>query len=223
MFKRLIFLLAIIALFLVESSAEVIHVPADFPNIQAAINSSSDGDTVMVAPGNYSGGGNQNISTGGRAITVTTSGGPLQTFIDGYIVERGFDINGGEDSTTIIEGFTIYNSYCGVYCDSSAPYIRNMIIKDFLNYGIHFDGFLADPPIAPIVENCLVFQEQSVYIGTGNGFHGARSIDITISGCVFENLTYGLEFHTFGNKPPHFDINKCIIRNNLVDGIWAHS
>jgi hypothetical protein len=104
--------------------ATVIHVPADFSTIQAAINSSYDGDTVMVAPGTYAGGGNQNISTGGKAITVTTSRGPLVTIIDGNIIERGFDINGGEDSTTIIEGFTIFNSYSGIYCDSSAPTVR---------------------------------------------------------------------------------------------------
>jgi hypothetical protein len=202
MIKRLIFSLLITAYLPVVSSATIIHVPADFPTIQAAIDSTSNGDTVMVAPGTYTGGGNQNISTGGKAITVTTSGGPLVTVIDGSIIERGFDINGGEDSTTILEGFTIFNSYCGVYCDSSAPTVRNMIIKDFLNYGIHFDGFLADPPIAPVVENCLIFQE---------------------SGCLFQDLTYGLEFHTIDNRPPNFNIDKCIIRNNVVDGLWAHS
>jgi hypothetical protein len=223
MIKRLIFSLSITAYLPVVSSATIIHVPADFPTIQAAIDSTSNGDTVMVAPGTYTGGGNQNISTGGKAITVTTSGGPLVTVIDGSIIERGFDINGGEDSTTILEGFTIFNSYCGVYCDSSAPTVRNMIIKDFLNYGIHFDGFLADPPIAPVVENCLIFQEDQQHIGTGNGFHGIRGIDVRISGCLFQDLTYGLEFHTIDNRPPNFNIDKCIIRNNVVDGLWAHS
>ena len=222
MIGRLI--LSVIAVFFpVITFADVIHVPGDSTTIQAAINGSVNGDTVMVAPGTYSGDGNRNLSTGGKAITVTSSDGPFVTIIDGGTIERGFDINGNEDSTTILEGFTIMNVNTGVYCDSSAPTVRNMIVKDFLSYGIHFDGFLADPPIAPVVENCLVYQERPDYQGIGNGFHGARSIDVTITGSVFEGLTYGLEFHTLDNMVPHFNIEKCIIRDHLVDGIWTHS
>lgn len=223
MIKRLILLVSAAAFLRVTAHATVIHVPADFLNIQAAINGSANGDTIMVAPGTYTGGGNQNITTAGKAITVTTSGGPLVTFIDANTIQRGFNVYSGEDSTTVLEGFTIMNCYCGVYCDTSGPVIRNMIIKDFLSYGVHFDGFLADPPVAPVVENCLIYQERQDYYGTGIGVHGARSIDIDISGCLFENLTYGMEFHAYDNMPPHFDIDKCILRNSLVDGIWAHS
>jgi len=222
MIKRLISSL-IAAGFPIITFAAVIHVPGDSATIQAAIDGSVNGDTVMVAPGTYSGDGNRNLSTGGRAITVTSSEGPLVTIIDGGTIERGFDIEGKEDSTTVLEGFTIMNVYTGVYCDSSAPTVRNMIVKDFLSYGIHFDGFLADPPIAPVVENCLVFQERPDYQGIGNGFHGARSIDVRVTGCVFEGLTYGIEFHTLDNKVPHFNIDRCIMRDHLVDGIWTHS
>jgi hypothetical protein len=48
-----------------------IHVPADQPTIQAAINVAANGDTALVAPGTYV----ENINFMGRAITVTSSGG----------------------------------------------------------------------------------------------------------------------------------------------------
>ncbi|MGE5303950.1 MAG: hypothetical protein ACM3TN_11595, partial [Alphaproteobacteria bacterium] len=46
--------------------AATIHVPADQPTIQAAINSAVNSDTVLVAPGTYV----ENINFRGKAITV---------------------------------------------------------------------------------------------------------------------------------------------------------
>src|SRR5262245_21259203 len=45
------------------------NVPGDFPTIQAAINASVNGDTVLVAPGTYA----ASINFLGKAITVTSS------------------------------------------------------------------------------------------------------------------------------------------------------
>jgi len=45
--------------------------PADFNNIQAAIDDSNDGDIIYVLPGTYTGPGNRDVNFAGRAITVT--------------------------------------------------------------------------------------------------------------------------------------------------------
>jgi hypothetical protein len=58
---------------------QTIHVPADRPTIQAGVNAANNGDTVLVSPGTY----NENIDFLGKAITVTSSGGPASTTIDG--------------------------------------------------------------------------------------------------------------------------------------------
>lgn len=203
--------------------ATVIHVPGDRPTIQAGIDSSSTGDTVMVAPGTYSGTGNCDISTLGKAITVMSEEGPFATIIDGGITDNGFNISTSENSSTVIQGFTIKRANRAIYCDSSAVSLRNLIIKDFLVYGIYIDGYTVDPPVAPVVENCLVFQEQPAYQGTGIGMRVTRSVDITIRGSLFSDCTYEMEYHSQDNMVPNFDIQKCIIKNSVIDGIWTHS
>lgn len=52
--------------------------PADFSNIQAAIDDSNNGDTVLVAPGTYTGNGNRDISFKGKAITIKAKMGLKQ-------------------------------------------------------------------------------------------------------------------------------------------------
>src|SRR5262245_40510615 len=47
----------------------VLRVPADYPNIQRAIDASRNGDTVVVSPGLY----NENINFKGRAITLSST------------------------------------------------------------------------------------------------------------------------------------------------------
>ena len=51
-----------------EARATVLHVPADFPTIQAAIDAASTGDTVLVAHGVYAGG----LVITGKTITLAS-------------------------------------------------------------------------------------------------------------------------------------------------------
>lgn len=223
MAPRILSLSIIVILMPISSKAVIIHVPGDYSTIQAAVDSCSSGDTVMVAPGVYSGDGNRNISITAKSITVMSADGPISTIIDGAVTEIGFNLIAGGAAATIIDGFTIKNVSYGVYCDSSSAIIKNVIIEDFLSQGIHFDGFSYDPPLTITVENCIIHQVQQSYQGVGVGFHGARSVNVSIYGSVFSYCLYGMEFHTLDNRVPDFDIDKCAIRNSLLDGIWTHS
>ena len=111
--------------------------PADFNNIQAGIDASVDGDTVLVAPGTYTGEGNRDIDFKGKAITVKSEEGPQTCIIDcqGSKDEqhRGFYFHNSEDSNSIVEGFTITKGFVdtggGIYCYESSPTIRDCTIK----------------------------------------------------------------------------------------------
>jgi serine protease len=112
-----------------------IHVPGDQPTIQAGINAASNGDTVLVAPGTYV----ENINFNGKAITVTSSGGPTTTIIDGGQVASVVTIASGEGPSSVLSGFTIRNGTTtfnsqyeggGVYIRGSSPEIIGNVIVD---------------------------------------------------------------------------------------------
>jgi hypothetical protein len=71
-------LLLIIATWLPDGALATIHVPADYPTIQAAINASI-GDSIIVAPGTYV----ENLKTNSTPILLVSEAGPAATIIDG--------------------------------------------------------------------------------------------------------------------------------------------
>src|SRR5437870_11939876 len=89
--------------------AATINVPAGQPTIQAAINAAANGDTVLVAPGTYY----ENINFMGKAITVTSSGGPSVTTIDGGAAGSVVAFTSNEGTNSVLSGFTITNGLGG--------------------------------------------------------------------------------------------------------------
>ncbi|MBM4118910.1 hypothetical protein FJ251_14475, partial [bacterium] len=58
------------------------QVPAEFADIQSALDFSESGDTVLVAPGIYHGNANKRLDFGGRAIRLLSEQGAASTVID---------------------------------------------------------------------------------------------------------------------------------------------
>jgi len=107
-------------------AAGVIHVPSDQPTIQSGIDTATEGDTVLVAPGTYL----ENIDFDGKMLVVTSSGGAGATTILASNTSMAVvSFIGGEPKGTEISGFTITGSgACGVFCDGSSPTIKENII-----------------------------------------------------------------------------------------------
>jgi hypothetical protein len=110
-------------------SAAVLHVPGEYPTIQAGIDAALDGDTVLVADGTYAGEGNRDIDFAGRAILLTSENGPDATIIDCEEAGRGFYFHLWEDSSAVLRGFTITNGFAmeegggAICCYESFPTI----------------------------------------------------------------------------------------------------
>jgi len=118
--------------------------PADFNNIQAAIDDANDGDVVIVQPGTYTGPGNRDIDFKGKAITVRSTDPNGQDTVASTIIDcngteeeshRGFYFHSGESRDSVLEGLTIINGLdgtgAGILCISGAsPTIRNNIIRN---------------------------------------------------------------------------------------------
>jgi len=132
---------------------KVLRVPAQFASVQAAIDTARPGDTVLVAPGRYY----ENLQLRGRNLVLTSEyalrgdrGLIGRTILDGSR-PRAADtasvliIDGGEDSTTVIQGFTItggngtrwldprhklwYREGGGILCEFSSPIIQHNVIE----------------------------------------------------------------------------------------------
>lgn len=110
-------------------------VPTDCANIQDAIDSAQNGDTVLVSPGTYA----ENISFKGKAITLKSSSGAELTIIDGGRPNDGTAVEQpvvsftqNETRAAVLQGFTLRNGESskggGIAIQKASPTIRDNII-----------------------------------------------------------------------------------------------
>ena len=179
--RILIFVLACVLL-IVPCQARIITVdddgPADFNNIQAAIDDSYDGDIIEVQLGTYTGDGNRDVDFEGRTVTVRSTDPNDPQIVDGTIIDcegagRGFVFCTGEGPRSVIAGLTItngYDSFIGgaVRCyNSSSPAISNCVIS--ASTAMTFGGGIAcGGGSSPTIRNCII-RDNSATFGFGGG------------------------------------------------------
>ena len=162
---------------------------------------SNDGDTIVVAPGRYS--GIQFFS--GKRITVRSLDPDddaivASTIIDGRNERCAVIFKHGETHETILTGFTIIGGKSaattwpeyqagGVLCNGASPtIIKNKIIS---NYG---DGVLCINSSAVIVNNVISlngYNNFSYYGGNGISFYGDGA-QVVAGNSVFANKLCGI-------------------------------
>ena len=126
--------------------ADVIHVPGDYPTIQAGIDAANAGDVVLVAPGTYY---EHDIDFLGKPITVMGTD-PLDsaivalTIVDGLSQGSVFTFHTGESLISLLAGLTITGGRAvsggGIYCETSSPTIWRCVIEGNESYGSDPNG-----------------------------------------------------------------------------------
>ena len=125
--KNLTKVILLLVLFSSSVIANIVRVPQEMSTIQAALNSCSAGDTILVSPGTYY----ENLIWPNTAsLCLMSEFGRDTTIIDGGKTARVIELMSISDSTTVIKGFTIRNGYSstdggGIYCFLSSPIIIN--------------------------------------------------------------------------------------------------
>ena len=139
--RQIILSVLFILIFSSFAVANIINVPADYSSIQEGINASSDGDTILVQPGNYI----ENINYNGKSIIVgslflTTQDTSFisQTVIDGNQNGSVVTFENGENAESVLRGISLINgngniffgnrSGGGIFCNNSDPNLLNLII-----------------------------------------------------------------------------------------------
>ena len=115
----------------------IIHVPQDYFTIQAAIDAAYDGEMVLVDTGTYVERINfigKNITVASKYITTQDTNYISQTIIDGDSLGAVVTIGNVEDTTTLLQGFTIQNGTGekggGLFIDGADPRIEYCVIKN---------------------------------------------------------------------------------------------
>ncbi len=200
----------------VAKGQTVIHVPADHPTIRAAIDAAVNGDTVLVAPGTYK----ENINFNGKAITVTSSGGPQVTIIDGGQAGAVVTFSTGETSSSVLSGFTLQNGFAnlrggGIAIGGASPKITGNAIVN--NTGC--DGLgIAVSGGSPLIQGNVISNNTRTNCSGGNGGGGILAFSpAQIIGNVISNNNV-LEGGNGGGGITLFGAGAATIRSNVIFG-----
>ena len=182
----------------------------DAPTIQAAVNLAFDGDTLLLADGTYTGGGNHGIDLGGREILITSENGPGATIIDAEGNDRVFLLDnvgpGGVLSNLTIRNGRKHQGAC-LKMSGASPTISGMI---FVGNAAGKDGgaIWCTGGSSPTITGC-------VFIGNSAGEDGG-AICSDSSSPVIENCTIVESSAGNGGAGIHMSSSTGLISNTII-------
>lgn len=194
---RLCALLILVLLSLVATTAlattHIVDVngTGDYIAISPAVSASSEGDTILVLPGTYTGDDNNNIagSHTENFVLLADTSSRLPVIIDGGGTNTGVRIVMGQNASTVVNGFIIQNGYAqhagGMQIASSSPTIEDCTFLN--NHAWSRGGAIWIYLSSSTISNCI-FRGNSADVRGGAVY--SEEFGGTIMGCLFdENVT----------------------------------
>ncbi len=166
MSQRILLFLAVLTM-AISVRAAVIRVPGDLPTIQEAIDRAVNWDHILVADGTYTGPGNKNLDTRGKALVLESENGADLCVIDCENSGRGFYIHSGEDENTVIRGFTVVHGDMetggGACFYQSSPMIISCVFM--LNNAVYGGGVEINSSEPVFVDSSFLANSATTYGG----------------------------------------------------------
>ncbi len=222
-----------------------IYVPGTYPTIQSAINHAVNGDTIVVQPGNYL----ENINFKGKNIVLTSNylfsanyNDVLNTIINGSSPSHADTASvvlfiNHEDSTSVLNGFTLKNGNGTVWLDEhgagiyreggailtaySSPTISNNLIiyNNAINHqGISSaggGGIRAGDGNPMIINNVIMFNKGLYGGGIVLNYCGAKIYNnIVAYNSGGDNYGGGGMWFNGNNSHPELVNNNTIVANH---------
>jgi len=198
-----------------DPACTIIHVPADQPTIQAAIDAAGQGNRVLVAPGIYG----ENLFLQGKALILQSQAGPQWTVIDGNRTGRGVTIFYFGTEGIIIDGFTIRNGLAenggGIFCATPSPSslakIKNCRIAG--NFATNGGGIYCELGSELTVTDCLIMWNGA---GWGGGVYCAGGSSPEIEACTIRGnfaVISGGGLYGLSSSPT---IVNCTVTGNIA-------
>jgi len=251
--KTCLILVAIWAALPLTSAGKTIYVdddgPADFHNIQVAIDDANDGDTIIVQPGIYV----EDINFSGKNIVLTSINPDdwnvvAATIIDGNNLDSVVTFAGTENATCVLSGFTIQNGYQdsdltkgggGICGGSETNHTHATILSNIITCNFAWDGGGLSCCDGLIEKNIITANTARWYQGGGglyqcNGFIRNNIISFNNAGgcesagglsycdATIENNTITQNFSQGVGIVAygHGTIRNCIIWGNSPQATW---
>jgi predicted outer membrane repeat protein len=186
---------------------------ADFDNIQAAVDASSDGDEIIVMPGTYTSTADEVVNMIGKAVWLHSSEGQEVTIIDGEGTRRGIYCANGETPNTIIEGFTITNGYAEYYGGGMRNFISSPTLTDCTftgNSAANYGGGMYNSYSNPSLTDCTFTNNIADY---GGGMFN-NSSSPTLDNCTFTDNTADNYGGGMANSYSNPTLTNCTIIGN---------
>jgi hypothetical protein len=231
------------ALLVVEPGwADTLHVPSEYPKIQAAVDAASDGDSLVIAPGTYQ----ESVEITKKDLAIVAAGADL-TYIDSPFV--GVSIFYSDVQITGVDIRTNGSAVTGIQADYSHLTVNNSRIHDsdgggggggaiysFRPFSLDFTdvAFLRNTGIAGAVSvieggtvrftRCLFQDNQMTRHVNGGGAMTVEALTVDIIDCDFlHNTTLpgrpslaGAIF--FAHPEGHMTVDRCLFaRNQATD------
>ena len=214
--------LSVLLLTPVLSYAAIRHVPAEYPTVQTAVDAASDGDTILIADGVYSGPGNISIQWNAtkKHLVIMSENGRDHCTLDCMEEGRGFTLVNGQDYRDVIEGLTITNGYEGhaagaILIDATSPRIINCMLVNNSSYGdmVSYPGggaIMVNGNSSPVIQGNII---RGNYSGLGGG---GISFNEGASGVLENNIIDSNETQNNGGGIAVQYNSSPLIINNLI-------